>query len=279
MSFFMEKLKEALLMMLNFGDQVLQMMLNFVGQLLMKPVNFIGQGLISLKNFGWQVLLSLLNFFGQVPLALKNLVLHLLGTLKTFGWQMLLSLQNFFGQVPLALKNLVMQVLVTLKNLGVQVLVTLENIGGQALLALKNIGSQALVALDSFTWQVKNLCEQLVNWVDKVFPPETRVERINHWFHVALPYLIIALFLALFIYCCVYHGLLLNVMELLKTACGGLFNIMKDLFTCCWRSQEPVVKMMIAPGRGIMIARSIFENNPAAYFSNLRANPGNFLPL
>ncbi|KAF3659963.1 hypothetical protein FXO38_12368 [Capsicum annuum] len=49
------------------------------------------------------------------------------------------------------------------------------------------------LTLKNFGWQVKNLCGQLVNWF----------ERINHWFHIALPYLItIALFRALYIYYC-----------------------------------------------------------------------------
>ncbi|KAJ8570045.1 hypothetical protein K7X08_006622 [Anisodus acutangulus] len=277
MSFVMEKLKEALLMMLNFGGQILLIIPKFVGQLIMKLVNFAGQGLLSLKNFGYQILLLLQKFFGQGLLSLKS-----------FGWQMLLSLQNFFGQVPLMLKNLCWQALVTLKNFAVQALVTVKNFGVQALVTLKNFGGQALVALDNFSWQVKNLCGEIVSWFDEVFPPETSVEKINYWFHLALPYLIIALFLSLFILCCYFFGgllfnviksllktvcdVLIKVMYYLKIACVGLISILKHVFTCCWQSKEPVIKMMKAPGRiGIKIARFTFENNPKLYFTNLRA--------
>ncbi|PHU02230.1 hypothetical protein BC332_27481 [Capsicum chinense] len=91
-----------------------------------------------------------------------------------------------------------------------------------------------------------NFGGHLMSWFDEVFPPETRVEKIKYWFHIALPYLIIT----------VYVSLIENL---------------KFLFQCCWRSNS---KMMKAPGRNIRIPRSGFEKNPRLYFTNLRAYPG-----
>ncbi|GMP22008.1 hypothetical protein CsSME_00000209 [Camellia sinensis var. sinensis] len=54
-----------------------------------------------------------------------------------------------------------------------------------------------------------------------------------------------------------------------------VFNIIKSVFSCFGRgtvSGGKAIKMMIAPGtRGArVIVRSVFESNPAAYFSGLR---------
>ncbi|KAL3367762.1 hypothetical protein AABB24_008895 [Solanum stoloniferum] len=112
-----------------------------------------------------------------------------------------------------------------------------------------------------------------MNWFDELFPPETRIEKINHWFYVALPYVIIAVFLGIFIYCCYYHGgLLRNIMYDLKITLVRLFNYVNNLYTS-WRSS----KMMKAPGRNTRIPRASFEIDPKRYFRNLRANPGDML--
>lgn len=86
-----------------------------------------------------------------------------------------------------------------------------------------------------------NLWGEMVGWIDKVFPPETRGEKLHHWIHVAAPFLIAGLVLVLCICCC--------------RCC------------CCGRS----VKMMKAPGRNFRMPRHVFEGNPRSYFQNLRS--------
>ncbi|KAF3650079.1 hypothetical protein FXO37_18622 [Capsicum annuum] len=143
----------------------------FVVQLLSYPVCFVVQLLSYPVCFVVQLLSYPVNFAGKLLLKLVN-----------FGWELLLNSVNFG-----------VQLLEKVVNFGGQELLGLENFDSQVLLWLQNFLEQVSLTLKNFGWQVKNLCGQLVNWF----------ERINHWFHIALPYLItIALFRALYIYYC-----------------------------------------------------------------------------
>uniref|UniRef100_A0A5B6YTR4 Transmembrane protein n=1 Tax=Davidia involucrata TaxID=16924 RepID=A0A5B6YTR4_DAVIN len=84
----------------------------------------------------------------------------------------------------------------------------------------------------------------LLGWLDKVFPPETRGEKVNHWLHVAAPFIISGVVLLMCICCC----------------------------RCCCRGGR-AVKMMKAPGRGYRMPRAPFESNPGSYFRSLRGRP------
>ena len=90
---------------------------------------------------------------------------------------------------------------------------------------------------------LENFGGYLVDEVDKVFPPDSRGEKLRHWIQVGAPFLILGLVLVVFYYCC----------------CG-----------CC-RGRRGV-KMMKAPGRDYRMARPPFESNPRGYFRSLRAD-------
>ncbi|KAL3501529.1 hypothetical protein ACH5RR_035978 [Cinchona calisaya] len=92
---------------------------------------------------------------------------------------------------------------------------------------------------------IENFWGQFLGWFDKVFPPETRADKLHHWLHIALIILIVVVLLSCVYYCC--------------KCC------------CCGKGR---VKMMKAPGRKCMMPRHIFASNPKSYFSNLRAYPG-----
>ncbi|XP_055815266.1 uncharacterized protein LOC129885077 [Solanum dulcamara] len=92
-----------------------------------------------------------------------------------------------------------------------------------------------------------NFSGQFLSWFDKVFPPDTRKDKINHRFHAALPFLIAAMVLAIIsTYCC---------------------------YCCCFRGGGRGL-MMKAPGRNCRMPRSTFESDPTSYFRNLRSYPG-----
>ncbi|OIT36865.1 hypothetical protein A4A49_36404 [Nicotiana attenuata] len=98
-----------------------------------------------------------------------------------------------------------------------------------------------------------NLGGQFLGWLDKVLPPETRKDKINHWFHVALPFLIASVIFAFITYCC---------------------------YCCCCRRRRGGGrwgKTMKAPGRNCRMPRNTFESDPRSYFRNLRAYPGDEL--
>ncbi|MCD9641077.1 hypothetical protein HAX54_026911 [Datura stramonium] len=99
-----------------------------------------------------------------------------------------------------------------------------------------------------------NFFGQFLGWFDKVFPPDTRKEKINHWFHVALPFLIVALIFAIVSYCC----------------CRGRRDDDDD-------HVYEEIRMMKAPGRNCTMSRSTFESDPKFYFQNLRSYPGDYL--
>ncbi|KAK4380433.1 hypothetical protein RND71_002295 [Anisodus tanguticus] len=96
-----------------------------------------------------------------------------------------------------------------------------------------------------------NFGAQFLEWFDKVFPPDTRKDKINHWYHVALPFLITTLVFVVVSYCC---------------------------YCCCCRCRGGGrIRMMKAPGRNCRMPRSTFESNPSSYFRNLRSYPGDQL--
>ncbi|CDP00466.1 unnamed protein product [Coffea canephora] len=101
-------------------------------------------------------------------------------------------------------------------------------------------------------WQaMENLWGQFLEWFDKIFPPETRGEKLHHWLQIALPIAIAGVVLSLLLYCC---------------------------YKCCCKcGGGRRVKMMKAPGRNCTMARPAFEANPKSYFRNLRAHPGDQL--
>ncbi|KAJ8574352.1 hypothetical protein K7X08_026157 [Anisodus acutangulus] len=96
-----------------------------------------------------------------------------------------------------------------------------------------------------------NFGAQFLEWSDKVFPPDTRKDKINHWYHVALPFLITTLVFVVVSYCC--------------------------YCCCCRRRGGGRIRMMKAPGRNCRMPRSTFESNPRSYFRNLRSYPGDQL--
>ncbi|KAG8366481.1 hypothetical protein BUALT_Bualt17G0084500 [Buddleja alternifolia] len=102
----------------------------------------------------------------------------------------------------------------------------------QALLAVENFGGEAMA------------------WFDKVFPPETRGGKINHWFHVALPFLIAAAVLTV------------------------VFCFCRCCCRCCCGGRGGRVRMMRAPGTGgsRWMPRSVFESDPRGYFQSLRGD-------
>lgn len=93
---------------------------------------------------------------------------------------------------------------------------------------------------------------QLIDWFEKVFPAETRGEKVHHWLAVALPFMIAGAVL-ITLCCCCY-----------KCCCSS----------CRGRGR---VRTMKAPGRNCRMPRSAFESNPRSYFQNLRAYPGDEL--
>ncbi|KAK2983889.1 hypothetical protein RJ640_008048 [Escallonia rubra] len=106
--------------------------------------------------------------------------------------------------------------------------------------------------LKGFLLVLQNFGRSVLDWFDKVFPPDTRGDQLRHWLHVGAPFLIAAVVLITCIWCC-------------KRLCR----------CCCGRGR--VGKMMKAPGRNLRMPRNVFESNPRSYFSNLRANPGDKL--
>lgn len=96
---------------------------------------------------------------------------------------------------------------------------------------------------------MEDFWRQFLNWFDKVFPPETRGEKLHQWLAMALPFLITGVAVFTLLWCCY------------KCCCGGGGR----------------VRMMKAPGRNCRMPRHVFEANPKSYFSNLRSNPGDLL--
>ncbi|KAL6545280.1 hypothetical protein OROGR_009154 [Orobanche gracilis] len=107
--------------------------------------------------------------------------------------------------------------------------------------------------LKEFLQALENSGGEVLAWFDKVFPPETRGDKIHHWIHVAVPYLIVAVVLTAVVCFC-------------RCCCG-----------CCRGRGGGKVKMMKAPGRSCRIRRDVFESDPKGYFWNLRAHPGDEL--
>ncbi|KAL2457795.1 Uncharacterized protein Adt_46231 [Abeliophyllum distichum] len=100
---------------------------------------------------------------------------------------------------------------------------------------------------------MENFGGHVLAWFDKVFPPDTRGDKIHHWIHVATPFLIAAAALIVFICFC-------------RCCCG-----------CCKGGRGGRVKMMKAPGRNYRMPRNVFESDPKGYFHNLRTYPGDEL--
>ncbi|MCD7445918.1 hypothetical protein HAX54_024618 [Datura stramonium] len=191
---------QLVLKLVSFGGQLVLKLLSFDGGLLPKLVNFGGQLLLKVVK---QLLLKVVNLGGKLLLKVLNLGGQLLLKLVSFGGQLLLKLVNFGGQGLLKVVSFGGQLLPSsLKNFCGQVPLMLKNFDWHLLLMFKNFGGQAY---DDFSWQVKNLCGRLVNLWDEVFQPDL---------------IIIGLSLALFIYCCYCHGvLLLKVIDLLNAEC------------------------------------------------------------
>ncbi|KAL5993800.1 hypothetical protein ACLOJK_038157 [Asimina triloba] len=78
---------------------------------------------------------------------------------------------------------------------------------------------------------------------EAIFPAgsETRPKQLDHWIHVAAPWLV---------------GLLL--LWTIYSCCG-----------CCGNSKK-TTKMMKAPGRSYRMPRHVFESNPRSHFRDLR---------
>ncbi|KAK1389850.1 hypothetical protein POM88_018028 [Heracleum sosnowskyi] len=82
--------------------------------------------------------------------------------------------------------------------------------------------------------------EEVIKWVDTVFPPEI----FNHWVQVGTPFLVALLVLLILMFCC----------------------------KCCGRGGGGRSgRTMRAPGRNHRMPRNEFERNPGSYFRSLRA--------
>ncbi|KAL6529284.1 hypothetical protein OROGR_014907 [Orobanche gracilis] len=97
----------------------------------------------------------------------------------------------------------------------------------------------------------ETLGEGPLAWFDRIFPPETRGDKISHWNHVALPYLITAVVLTTvicFCRCCCgyYRG---------RGSGGRRLRRMND------------------SGRNYRSRRDKFERDPRGYLRNIRAHP------
>uniref|UniRef100_A0A5B7AUY1 Uncharacterized protein n=1 Tax=Davidia involucrata TaxID=16924 RepID=A0A5B7AUY1_DAVIN len=135
-----------------------------------------------------------------------------------------------------------------------------------------------LEKLKEFLLVVENSGGNLVGWLDKVFPPETRGKQL---LQLAAPFLITGVVLFVFFRCggCLCHCFYSFgrcFFKCFNSCCRCLYNCCRYFFKCCyscccggWRT----VKMMKAPGRNFSIPRYVFESNPGSYFRNLRANP------
>uniref|UniRef100_A0A0V0GUD1 Putative ovule protein n=1 Tax=Solanum chacoense TaxID=4108 RepID=A0A0V0GUD1_SOLCH len=118
-------------------------------------------------------------------------------------------------------------------------------------MGIEEVKNYAIEKLKELFLLLNNFSGQFLSWFDKVFPPDTRKDKINHWFHVALPFLIVTMFFAVISYCC---------------------------YCCCCRGGgRGRGRMMKAPGRNCRMQRSTFESNPRGYFRNLRSYPGDQL--
>ncbi|KAL3631261.1 hypothetical protein CASFOL_024245 [Castilleja foliolosa] len=152
---------------------------------------------------------------------------------------------------------------------------------------------------------VSNSGRDALAWLDRVFPPGTRVQKIKLWLNLALPYLIAAVVLAVAIWVCLnLCAFVLRwvidavrwtartiwasarwVAKLIRAAGRWIARMMRSAgrFLCA-RARRGVsgavrgtVKMMKAPGRNMRIPRSSFEIDPKGYFLKLRASPGDNL--
>ncbi|KAL3501526.1 hypothetical protein ACH5RR_035975 [Cinchona calisaya] len=102
---------------------------------------------------------------------------------------------------------------------------------------------------------IENFWGQFLGWFDKVFPPETRADKLHQWLHIALIILIVVAAVVV-LFSCVYY------------CCK---------WCCCGGGRRRGVRMMRAPGRNCWMPRQDFESDPRSYFSNLRAHPGDQL--
>ncbi|KAA8529305.1 hypothetical protein F0562_033896 [Nyssa sinensis] len=91
---------------------------------------------------------------------------------------------------------------------------------------------------------LENFGGDLLNSLDKLFPPETTGKQLHHWIQVAAPFVIAGVVLLMCICCC----------------------------RCCCRHGGRGIRMMKAPGRDYMMPRHVFESNPQSYFSGLRSS-------
>ncbi|KAK1389849.1 hypothetical protein POM88_018027 [Heracleum sosnowskyi] len=109
---------------------------------------------------------------------------------------------------------------------------------------MENVKNYATKKLKEVLVMMQYLWEEVIQWVDTVFPPEARVEKFNHWVQVGKTFLVAWLVLLILMYCC---------------KCWGI-----------GRRGRPE-RMMRAPVRNYRMPRNEFERNPGSYFRNLRA--------
>ncbi|KAK9276468.1 hypothetical protein L1049_006001 [Liquidambar formosana] len=88
---------------------------------------------------------------------------------------------------------------------------------------------------------LENFGGYLIDELDKVFPPETRGDKLRHWLRVSAPFVIAAAALLALFLCC---------------RC------------CCCKGRT---RMMKAPGRDCQIPRHVFERDPKGYFRGLHS--------
>ncbi|KAL6573540.1 hypothetical protein OROHE_001999 [Orobanche hederae] len=97
----------------------------------------------------------------------------------------------------------------------------------------------------------ETLGEGALAWFDRIFPLETRGDKISHWNHVALPYLIAAVVLTTVVCCC-------------SCCCGYYRGRVRG---------GRKLKRMNASGRNYRTRGDMFERDPRGYLRNVRAHP------
>ncbi|CAK9186223.1 unnamed protein product [Ilex paraguariensis] len=126
-----------------------------------------------------------------------------------------------------------------------------ENMMNNLQVKLKEVGADSMMnnvqdKQNQLFLMLENFGLYFIAWLDKVFPPETRGERLHYWLQVAAPFIIAGLILLVCLRCCI-------------RCCR-----------CCGRGGKVAVKMMKAPGRNFRMPREVFESNPRSYFLQLR---------
>ncbi|KAL3631259.1 structural molecule [Castilleja foliolosa] len=137
---------------------------------------------------------------------------------------------------------------------------------------------------------VKDFGRHALAWLDRVFPPGTSLQNIKRWLILALLFLVVAVVLLVAVWVCFNRCPF--VLRWIVSAVRPIVSAVRRILMRIWAygrfpcrgagrgapgAGVGTVKLMKAPGRNLMIPRSLFENDPKSYFLNLRASPGDHL--